>query len=133
MSSSQNMQHALFQFGFQSFSFATNYKQLTKLEMPVIVYLEHRKGGHFSVLRGISASTVWLADPSLGNRTYSRLQFLAMWDTRTGEQENAGLKGRVFAVLPVEPGSAAQTDFFTTTPRRQTAQAIAQIRLWNAQ
>jgi len=79
------------------------------------------------VLREISASTVWLADPSLGNRTYSRSQFLAMWGTRTGEPENAGLKGRVFAVLPIAPGPAAQTDFFTETPRRQTAQAIAQI------
>ncbi len=91
-SSFQNMRHALLLLGFQSFSFATNYEQLTKLKIPVIVYLEHRKGGHFSVLRGISASTVWLADPSLGNRTYSRSQFLAMWDTRTGKPENAGFE-----------------------------------------
>jgi len=30
-------------------------------------------------LRGINANTVWLADPGLGNRTYGKEQFLAMW------------------------------------------------------
>jgi peptidase C39, bacteriocin processing len=44
--------------------------------MPVVVYIKVRKDDHFSVLRGISGNTVWLADPSLGNRTYSRAQFL---------------------------------------------------------
>ena len=44
-------------------------------KMPV-VYLKHRKDDHFSVLRGIDGNTVWLADPSLGNRSYSREQFL---------------------------------------------------------
>lgn len=44
--------------------------------MPVVVYIKVRKDDHFNVLRGISGNTVWLADPSLGNRTYSRAQFL---------------------------------------------------------
>jgi len=51
--------------------FSASYDQLARLNMPGIVYLEHRKSEHFSVLRGIDESTVWLADPSQGNRTYS--------------------------------------------------------------
>ena len=92
--------------------------------MPVIVYLEHRQGGHFSVLRGVDHKTVWLADPSLGNRTYSRSQFLAMWETRTGEDD---LKGKILAVFPEQPRPATATGFFTKTPRRQTALAVERL------
>jgi len=65
----EDMQRALPQFGFKAQGFAASYEQLTKLKTPVVVYLKHRKDDHFSVLRGIDANTVWLADPSLGNRT----------------------------------------------------------------
>jgi len=68
------MQQALLKFGFRAIGFSASYDQLAKLKMPGIVYLEHRKNEHFSVLRGIDESTVWLADPSQGNRTYSRSQ-----------------------------------------------------------
>jgi len=64
------------QFGFRAVGYATSYDQLIKLKAPVVVYLEYRRDKHFSVLRGISENTVWLADPSLGNLTYSRGQFL---------------------------------------------------------
>lgn len=120
----ENMQRALPQFGFQAQGFATSYEQLTKLKMPVVVYLKHRKDEHFSVLRGISTNTVWLADPSLGNRTYSREQFLEMFETRSNDQSNADLKGKILAVLPNKEDITVQDDFFTKTPIRQTAQAI---------
>ena len=68
----EDMQKALLKFEFRSVGVSTSYDQLARLTMPGIVYLEHRKGGHFSVLRGVDEKTVWLADPSLGNRTYSR-------------------------------------------------------------
>jgi len=72
MASFEDMQQALLKFGFRGVGVSASYDQLTRLDMPGIVYLEHRKGGHFSVLRGVDEKTVWLADPSLGNRTYSR-------------------------------------------------------------
>jgi len=129
-SSFQNMRDALAILGFRSVAVAIHYEQLATLEMPVIVYLKLRDTGHFSVLRGIHASTVWLADPSLGNRTYGREQFLSLWDARTGEHGNATAKGRVLAVLPGDREVAAQTGFFTKAPRRQTVPAIAQLRVW---
>ena len=71
----EDMQKALPQFGFKAQGFAASYEQLMRLKAPVVVYLKHRKDDHFSVLRGIDENTVWLADPSLGNRTYSKAQF----------------------------------------------------------
>ena len=98
MASFEDMRRALARFGFLAAGFTASYDQLAKLKMPVIVYLKHRKAEHFSVLRGIDDKTVWLADPSLGNRTYSRWQFLDRWDTQA---DNTKLKGRVLGVLPV--------------------------------
>ena len=129
-SSFQNMQEALATLGFRSVAAAIHYEKLATLEMPVIVYLKLRDTEHFSVLRGVNASTVWLADPSLGNRTYSREQFISLWDTEARAQTTSEAQGRVLAILPGDPEMAAQTGFFTKTPRRQTTQAIAQLRVW---
>jgi predicted double-glycine peptidase len=119
----EDMAKALPQFGFRAQGFAASWDQLTRLKMPVIVYVKHRKNDHFSVLRGINQDTVWLADPSLGNRTYSRHQFLSMWQTRQDKQ-NADLAGKFLAVLPMQV-DAKQTDiFFTKTPDRKTATAM---------
>lgn len=120
-----DMARALPQFGFRAQGFAASWEQLARLKMPVIVYVKHRKDDHFSVLRGISGDTVWLADPSLGNRTYSRAQFLATWQTR--EDADDGLAGKFLAVLPGNPDIASFDDFFTKTPRRQSANATSQL------
>jgi predicted double-glycine peptidase len=125
----EDMQRALPQFGFKAQGFAASYEQLAQLRVPVIVYLKHRKDDHFSVLRGIDENTVWLADPSLGNRTYSRAQFLEMWETRSGEQDNADLHGKFLAVLPASAGIAARSDFFTKLMQRQTTQALEQLTI----
>jgi len=128
MSSFEDMRRAVAQFGFLAAGFAVSYDQLTKLKLPVIVYLQYRKDDHFSVLRGVDGKTVWLADPSLGNRTYSRWQFLDMWDTRTGATENAELKGKILLVFPADGKARSPSDFFTKTPKRQTALAVQRLR-----
>jgi len=125
MASFADMARALSQFGFRAQGFAASWEQLTQLRMPVVVYVKHRRTDHFSVLRGIGHDSVWLADPSLGNRTYSRAQFLAMWQTRTKAED--GLAGKFLAVLPVDAGLQAQTDFFTRSPVRQSAPAVGNL------
>jgi predicted double-glycine peptidase len=121
-----DMAKALPKFGFRAQGFAASWDQLTRLKMPVIIYVKHRKNDHFSVLRGINQDAVWLADPSLGNRTYSRHQFLTMWQTRQ-DSENADLSGKFLAVLPIQ-AEAKQTDiFFTKTPERQTGMALQML------
>lgn len=125
-----DMQKALPQFGFKAQGFSASYEQLMRLKAPVVVYLKHRKDDHFSLLRGIDENTVWLADPSLGNRTYSKAQFLEMWQTR-GDKGNAELVGKFLAVLPNKEGITAGDDFFTKAPPRQSAQATQQLGFRN--
>jgi predicted double-glycine peptidase len=78
MANFEDMARVVGGYGFKSGGVALSYEQLSKLTVPVVVYLQHRGEDHFSVLRGISATQVQLADPSWGNRIYSKAQFLAM-------------------------------------------------------
>lgn len=124
----EDMQRILPQFGFRAQGYAATFMQLRNLNMPVIVYLKHRKDDHFSVLRGVSENTVWLADPTLGNRTYSQTQFLEMWQTRDDKQEYAQLKGKFLAVLPLQNKMVFSTaEFFTLMPQRQTTSATQSL------
>ena len=122
----EDMAKALPKFGFRAQGFAASWEQLTRLKMPVIVYVKHRKNDHFSVLRGINQDAVWLADPSLGNRTYSRQQFLAMWQTRQ-DSENDDLSGKFLAILPMQAEAKQAGIFFTKTPVRQTGMALQML------
>jgi predicted double-glycine peptidase len=121
-----DMAKALPKFGFRAQGFAASWDQLTRLKMPVIVYVKHRKNDHFSVLRGINQDTVSLADPSLGNKTYSKHQFLAMWQTRQDSQ-NADLSGKFLAILPMQANAKQLDSFFTKTPGRQTGMALQML------
>lgn len=121
-----DMARALRQFGFKAQGFAASWEQLVKLKMPVIVYVKYRKDDHFTVLRGISGDTVWLADPSLGNRTFSRQQFLDMWETRV-DKADPELAGKFLAVLPAGARIKSTEDFFTKAPVRQSNPAVEQL------
>jgi predicted double-glycine peptidase len=125
----EDMARVVLKYGFKAQGFAASWEQLTKLKMPVIVYLKYQKDDHFSVLRGIGGRTVWLADPSLGNRTYSREQFLAMWETHDINDIHNKLRGKFLAVLPIKADIHPADDFFTMTPRRQSTQAVEQYTI----
>lgn len=121
-----DMERVLPQFGFKARGFAANWQQLTRLKIPVVVYVHYRRDEHFSVLRGISADTVWLADPSMGNRTFSRQQFLAMWQTRS-DKTASDLAGKFLAILPANTKINKDELFFTRTLRRQSSSATQQL------
>lgn len=104
-----DMARVLPQFGFKGVGVALDYAQLAKLKIPVVVYLRYRGDDHFSVLRGIDAERVSLADPSWGNRTLSKSDFTAMWYTREGE----ALPGKALLVLPQQ---AIATESFIAAP-----------------
>ena len=125
-----DMARALPRFGFRAQGFAASWEQLTRLKMPVIVYVKYRKDDHFSVLRGISGDTVWLADPSLGNRTFSRQQFLEMWQTRQ-DKDAPALAGKFLAVLPATQKIRPTTDYFSKAPSRQSDSAVGQLAFQN--
>ena len=115
-----DMAAALPHYGFRGIGLAASYEQLSQLTAPVIAYLHYRDNDHFSVIRGIDEHTVWLADPAMGNRTYSREQFLQMWATR----EDATYPGRLLAILPLEHTVSSNPAYFSNQPRRQTAGAL---------
>jgi predicted double-glycine peptidase len=127
----EDMQKVLPRFGFKAQGYAASFEQLARLKIPVVVYLRHRKADHFSVLRGINNENVLLADPLLGNQTYSKSQFLAMWETRGSNSENAELKGKFLAILPESPEWQEDNNFFTKSPIRHTAAAIKQLSIRN--
>ncbi len=104
MASFADMAAALPHYGFKGVGLALSFSQLQKIKVPAIVYLRYRGDDHFSVLRGISENTVWLGDPSWGNRRLSMHQFLEMWETR----DNSDYKGKVLLILP-SPASEAST------------------------
>lgn len=123
-----DMQAAMPAFGFRAVGYAASYEQLTRLRIPVIVYLRHRRDSHFAVLRGAGTDVVVLADPSQGNVTMSRSQFMEMWATRFEEGRPASLAGRLLAIVP-EPGGRAGSrsapGLFVDSPTRHSAPAVS--------
>jgi len=132
MASFADMQKILPSIGFHGQGFAANFEQLSKLEMPVIVYLKFQNSDHFSVVRGIGGDTVWLADSSFGNQTFSRVQFLDMWGLQGGQGKNSELKGKFFAIFPIS-GATPQKYYFSKMPERHTRGAVRHmgVRYWN--
>ncbi|UOP04685.1 C39 family peptidase [Conchiformibius kuhniae] len=118
-----DMQRIMPELGFEAKGYALPFEQLAQLQIPVIVYLKHRKTDHFSVLRGINGDTVLLADPSLGHISMSKAQFLASWHTRQGE-----MAGKILAVVPKDAGLPRNTAFFTRQPQRVSRLAAEQVR-----
>lgn len=111
-----DMQRIMPHLGFQAKGYALSFEQLQELKIPVIVYLKYRKNDHFSVLKGINQNAILLADPSLGNVSMSKAQFLEAWNTREG-----ALSGKILAILPSENNLIqGQPQFFTKQPARQT-------------
>lgn len=83
-------------YGFIAKGFTTNYDTLSKLKIPAIVYLNHKRSDHFSVVRAIDNDRVYLADSSWGNRVLSKKQFEQMWHTNN----DPNLQGKVLLILP---------------------------------
>ena len=97
-------------YGLRTLGLSADFAALHQLKLPVIVFLDVGKLGHFAVLRGIDdAGRVWLADPSHGNQLYAKHQFLRIWNLEDEGQQ----RGRLLAILPAEAGkSGADSDFF---------------------
>lgn len=98
MASFQDLANVSQKYGFIGKGIATNYDSLKKIKIPAIVYLNHNRTDHFSVLRAIDDTHVYLADPSWGNRTLTRKQFEKIWNTRNDSQ----YQGKVLLILPTD-------------------------------
>lgn len=106
MASFQDLADVSQKYGFTAKGIATNYDTLKKLKVPAIVYLNHKRSDHFSVVKSINDTHITLADSSWGNRTLTKSQFEAMWHTRA----NDDLKGSVLLILPTTDAQKNDTD-----------------------
>lgn len=112
----EDMAKVLSNYGLRGLGVKVDFDQLLEVTMPVILYLNYHGDDHFSVLRGIDENQVWLADSALGNRRFSRSQFLSMWAT----EADAEFTGRLLAVLPEQPQQfTPNQSYFTRSPARQ--------------
>lgn len=124
-----DMARVLQQYGFRAQGYSASFSQLERLTMPVILYVKHRKYDHFTVLRGISGNTVWLADPSTGNQTLSRAQFLDMWETIQAKTPEGTARGKFLAIFPADSTDMSSSKFLDLNPVRQSRAAMLQLAL----
>lgn len=130
----EDMARVLPAFGYKAQGFSSGWSQLTQLQIPVVVYLRYRNADHFSVIRGIDSSSVWLADSSFGNRIFSKGEFLEMWLTlgQEGKESPEGNdRGKILVILPVGQ-RPKDSQFFSKSPSRRTAisERALSIRNW---
>lgn len=119
------------EYALKAVAVALDFDHLQRMMMPAIVYLDFHGEGHFSVLRGISASLVWLGDPSWGNIHMSPSRFRGMWETRADEQA----PGKILIALPPSRDlSSVDASFFGLAHAKRKKgylQVIDPTRDWN--
>ncbi|KRW58031.1 C39 family peptidase [Pseudomonas sp. TTU2014-080ASC] len=66
--------------GYNSGGFRAAFKDLDELEHPAIVPIEYAGFKHFVVVRDVHNDHVFVADPALGNISFTRTRFEEIWD-----------------------------------------------------
>lgn len=66
--------------GYKSGGFRAAFSDLDALEHPAIVPIEYAGFKHFVVVRDVYNDHVFVADPSLGNISFTRVRFEEIWD-----------------------------------------------------
>lgn len=119
------------EYALKAVAVALDFDHLQRMTFPAIVYLDFHGEGHFSVLRGISASSVWLGDPSWGNIHITPDRFRGMWETR----DDAQAPGKILIALPHSRDlSSVDASFFGLTHAKRKKgylQFIDPTRDWN--
>lgn len=104
-----DMKNVLTELGYQAKGYAVSFDQLAKITVPVILYVRQKDNDHFVVLRAIDDHHVHIADPSTGNRFYSKQQFLALW---LADEDNA--RGKILAVMNQKHARHSNSFFLDT-------------------
>lgn len=102
-----DMKQVLSTLGYEAKGYAVTFDQLSTARAPVILYIRQKDNDHFVVLRAIDGEHVHVADPSTGNRFYSKHKFMNLWLT-TSENK----KGKILAVIR-RTGSHSESMFFS--------------------
>lgn len=92
-------------YGYTARGMTMDYETLAKIKIPVIVYVNHKRSDHFSVVRAIDEQNVYLSDSSWGNRTLTRRQFEKLW-LSAGNRTS----GKVLLILPMTTAQKQLSD-----------------------
>ncbi len=80
---------------FKAVGLALDLESLSKLQVPVILYVKIRKNTHFTVFKGIDKNYVYLADPNFGNIKLKISKFKKIFYL-----SNTKYPGKVLAIIP---------------------------------
>ncbi|MDO7253340.1 C39 family peptidase [Helicobacter cappadocius] len=93
--------------GFKAIGLAVDFDTLSKLKIPVIVFVSIRSIDHFTVYKGMDEEYVYLADPSFGNIKIKIDQFKEMFFQR----KDSKYPGKILAILPQKQDTPINKDF----------------------
>lgn len=92
-------------YGYTARGMTMDYDTLAKIKIPAIVYVNHKRSDHFSVVRAIDKYNVYLSDSSWGNRTLTKKQFERLWLTTDNHTS-----GKVLLILPTTDHQKQMSD-----------------------
>lgn len=82
--------------GFRAVGLAVNFEVLSKLKIPVIIFVNARGMDHFTVYKTMDEEYAYLSDPSFGNIKVRIAQFKEMFFQRKDPQ----YPGKILVILP---------------------------------
>ena len=103
-----DMKRYLDSHGFQADGFRMTLAALEEAHAPAIVVINLNGYRHFVVVKGLAADRVLVGDPALGLKTYSREEFVGMWNgiavliRDSADRFNAVDEWRPFARAPMD-------------------------------
>ncbi|PAF54012.1 hypothetical protein BKH42_03335 [Helicobacter sp. 13S00482-2] len=93
--------------GFKVLGLAVDFPTLSKLKIPVIVFVSIRNIDHFTVYKGMDREYVYLADPSFGNIRIKIDQFKEIFFQRSDPK----YPGKILAILPQKGDTKINKNF----------------------
>ncbi|MFD1199988.1 C39 family peptidase [Brucella gallinifaecis] len=98
--------YAAGELGYRAIPLSADFETLTKLKIPVVLFINSFGAGHFTVFKGSDGYNVWLGDPAWGNVHLAKADFLKRWHTG----RNAQTPGQFLVIL--KPGQKINEAFF---------------------
>lgn len=93
--------------GFKAIGLAVDFDTLSKVKIPVVIFVSVRGIDHFSVYKGMDEEYIYLADPSFGNIKIKVHQFKEMFFQR----KDLKYPGKILAILPQKQDVSVNKNF----------------------
>ncbi len=98
--------YAAGELGYRAIPLSADFETLTKLKIPVVLFINSFGAGHFTVFKGSDGQNIWLGDPAWGNVHLAKADFLKRWHTG----RSALTPGQFLVIL--KPGQKINEAFF---------------------